>query len=333
MEEIQKGLYRVELPLPGNPLKNINSYFLLSEQGNLIIDTGMNRPECCEVLEAAIRDLNVDLTKTDVLITHMHADHSGQAFRLTAAGARRILCSQEDGESIVHMSGPEAAQRWERLRQAACRIGFPPDEAVLAVNRHPGNVFGPTGQFKFEPLAPGTILEVGPFRLRIYITPGHSDGHICLYDENAKILFSGDHILGDITPNITAWNENKNSLGQYLCNLEVLEALDAALVLPGHRNIFRDHRQRIEELRCHHTRRLQETLNLLSDEPLTAYQVAAGMKWDLTFKNWNEFPAAQKWFATGEAAAHLIYLLHDGRAECSIAADGIVRWTRPADAY
>lgn len=330
MEEIQKGLYRVELPLPGSPLKNINSYFLLSEQGNLIIDTGMNRPECWQVLEAAVRDLQVDLKQTDVLITHMHADHSGQAFRLAAAGARRILCSQADGERIAKMSGPDATERWEELRQAACRFGFPPDEAVLAVSRHPGNVFGPAGQFKFDPLTPGTVLEAGGCKLKVYITPGHSDGHICLYAEQQKILFSGDHILGDITPNITAWNENKNALGQYLCNLEILEALDADLVLPGHRNTFRGHCERIEELRRHHGKRLEETLQLLSGQPQTAYQVAGGMKWDLTFKSWDEFPASQKWFATGEAAAHLIYLLHDGRVKCGIGEDKIVRWTSNA---
>ena len=35
------------------------------------------------------------------------------------------------------------------------------------------------------------------------MTPGHMLGHICLYDEEKQILFSGDHILGDITPVIS----------------------------------------------------------------------------------------------------------------------------------
>jgi glyoxylase-like metal-dependent hydrolase (beta-lactamase superfamily II) len=56
VEEIRAGLFRIVVPLPGNPLKEINSYILTSNDRNLVIDTGMNRPECQEVLEAGLAD-------------------------------------------------------------------------------------------------------------------------------------------------------------------------------------------------------------------------------------------------------------------------------------
>jgi hypothetical protein len=36
------------------------------------------------------------------------------------------------------------------------------------------------------------------------------------------------------------------------------------------------------------------------------------MTWDLDCDSWEEFPRAQKWFATGEAIAHLRYLQRKG---------------------
>ena len=41
---------------------------------------------------------------------------------------------------------------------------------------------------------------------------------------------------------------------------------------------------------------------------MNTYQVASHMHWDLTYDSWEKFPSFQKWFATGEAIAHLEYL-------------------------
>jgi hypothetical protein len=37
------------------------------------------------------------------------------------------------------------------------------------------------------------------------------------------------------------------------------------------------------------------------------------MTWDIDCESWQDFPVAQKWFATGEAIAHLRYLESEGR--------------------
>ena len=66
---------------------------------------------------------------------------------------------------------------------------------------------------------------------------------MCFYEEENKILISGDHILFDITPNITRWPELDNSLKVYLASLEKVKDLDVNLVLPGHRNMMSDHRK------------------------------------------------------------------------------------------
>ena len=71
-------------------------------------------------------------------------------------------------------------------------------------------------------------------------TPGHIQGHICLYDEAKRILISGDHILYDIAPHIESWSYLVNSLEDYLASLEKVYDLPVEVVLPGHRSHFRD---------------------------------------------------------------------------------------------
>jgi glyoxylase-like metal-dependent hydrolase (beta-lactamase superfamily II) len=144
-------------------------------------------------------------------------------------------------------------------------------------------------------------------------TPGHTQGHICLYEEDKKILFSGDHILFDITPHIESWAYDTNSLADYMASLDKVYHLPVNLVLPGHRNFLGDLKSRIDELKIHHRERADEVLKVMGRETLNAYEIAARMTWDIDCETWEDFPIAQKWFATGEAIAHLRYLEGEGR--------------------
>ncbi len=76
-EEIARGLYRLQIPLPENPLKSLNSYVIKGPGRNLIIDTGLNRQECMDAMQAGLKEIGIDLRETDFFITHLHADHFG----------------------------------------------------------------------------------------------------------------------------------------------------------------------------------------------------------------------------------------------------------------
>ena len=47
-ERISEGLYRIPVPLPGNPLRELNSYFIPGGDRDILIDTGFCREECRE---------------------------------------------------------------------------------------------------------------------------------------------------------------------------------------------------------------------------------------------------------------------------------------------
>ncbi|MFZ5642871.1 MAG: MBL fold metallo-hydrolase [Bacillota bacterium] len=308
-EKILPNLYRIEIPLPKNPLKAINSYLIKASDRNLVIDTGMNREECSSVMLSALKELDVDLHNTDFFITHMHADHSGLVAALATVDSK-VYCSRPDADVILYTDS------WEDVLKGACAHGFPEIELRTALEKHPGYKYASRGHIEFSIVKDGDSIAIGDYIFRCVGTPGHTKGHMCLYDRDKKILVSGDHVLGDITPNISMFmTEEGNPLQEYLESLDKVYRLDVELVLPGHRNIFKDHRERISELKKHHRDRADEMLSILDKGSADAYTIASKMKWDIDCPTWDQFPTPQKWFATGEAIAHLKYLEDEGKVK------------------
>lgn len=304
LKPLLPNLFRIEVPLPGNPLKSINSYVVTSHNRNLVIDTGMNRSACRQALDAGFKDRQLDLTRTDFLITHYHADHIGLVADLATPSSRVFF-----NESEAHWIDTVTTEGFlASLLERARMWGFPENDLEDSLRQHPGIRYSSRHFPPFTILRDGETINVGEYTFTVMQTPGHSPGHLCLYEPRKRVFISGDHVLGDITPNISAPLDDTDALGAYLASLDRVRDLDVALVLPGHRTPFTDLRARIDELKHHHLVREQEVLDILENGPLTAYDVAAQMTWEIVAESWDHFPLMQKWFAVGEAAAHLIHL-------------------------
>jgi glyoxylase-like metal-dependent hydrolase (beta-lactamase superfamily II) len=307
VEKIRDNLFRAEIPLPRNPLKATNSYIIKSEKRNLVIDTGMNRDECKNALTDAFRQLDIDLQQTDFFVTHLHADHIGLVDELSA------------DDAVIYFNEPDAAilnrnDLWQLVQSLAGKHGFPEDLVNAAIDSHPGQRYSPKNPVGFTMVRDGDLIFYADYELQCIATPGHTGGHTCLYEPHQKLFFSGDHILGDITPNISTWLEAGNPLKEYFDSLDRVYKMEINLVLPGHRNLIKDCRVRINQLKEHHRQRLVEVLKILEETgPGSAFEVASHMTWDLVAASWDAFPLMQKWFATGEALAHLHFLETEGK--------------------
>ena len=165
---------------------------------------------------------------------------------------------------------------------------------------------------------------MGGYLFECIETPGHTPGHICLYESSKKVFICGDHILFDITPNITLSSEERNPLKEYLISLDKVYSLEVELVLPGHRSILSSQKERIQELKQHHQTRLEEVVSILAEGKQNAFQIASQMTWDISYKSWDLFPPAQKLFAFGEALAHLKYLEEEGEVGWEAEQQGIM---------
>ena len=321
IEEILPDLFRIEIPLPGNPLKFINSYVLKGNSRFLVIDTGFNNSACRQILEPALNELDVDMEHTDFFVTHFHVDHIGLVS--TLASENSIVYLGEVEASIVkRFFSPE---RWAAVKAAFVSNGFREEEFEMVIGNSPAFKYGlgPKLARPYTVIKDNDQLTVGDFSFTCIETPGHSPGHICLYEPRKKLLFSGDHILFDITPNIAFMPEKENPLKHYLASLEKVYNLDIALVLPGHRAGSNDLKVRINELRRHHANRLDEIVAALAEGEKTAYETTPFLHWDVAAESWDKFPIMQKYFAVSETLAHLQYLVGENTVSQRFIGDNI----------
>ena len=299
IEELLPGIFRLEIPLPRSPLKATNSYVVTTGERPLVIDTAFNRPECRESFVALLGELSLTPDSVDYFMTHLHADHCGLAPSLAGDGS--IIYFNEPDLPLVRPSD----SYWAWMGQMYESHGMPLSDSQIAMERHPGRIYGPQMDFPYTVVHDGDRLKRGRYTLRCVQTPGHTPGHMCLFVEEANVLFCGDHILGDITPNITMWWEMKDPLGEYLKSLDATALLNPVRAFPGHRSMIEDCATRIAELKQHHATRLEEVMAALKDGEKDAATVTPLISWDLRYEHWDDVHPIQKLFATGEALAHL----------------------------
>ena len=315
--QIIPNLYRIPVPLVG-PLKELNAYLIAGGERYLLVDTGFNLPKSKAALLGALNELSVPMDRVDILVTHLHADHSGLAAEIAVPGTR-FFSSKIDGEDMNSYAG--IPNYWETQLEKLWEQGMDRSMIEGLATKHPGRAFGPQ-PLDFIFLKEGDRLHYGDFELLVLEMPGHTRGLLCLYDAEHRIFFSSDHILGDITPNIT-YQYDGDTLGHYLDSLDKADSLAMDLALPGHRSLISDPHGRIQELRVHHAVRLNEIRNIIGSRSMTPLEVASEMTWSMRGISWLQFPLPQKYFACGEAFAHLMHLYTLGELESEMR-DGIL---------
>jgi glyoxylase-like metal-dependent hydrolase (beta-lactamase superfamily II) len=298
-------VYQLKLPVPF-PLKFVASYLLPSTDGWTVIDCGFDYPPAREVWEAGAAELGLDLDAdlARIVVTHLHPDHIGLALWL----------QERSGAPVSMLSGEiENARRvWDQTRgteafvEYLLRNGMGAEQAEATAGTTRLGVRLPE---RFVTLRAGDVISLGESEARVIHTPGHSDYHYVLLDQKRRLLFAGDHLLLQITPNIGLWTYTApRPLERYLASLEDLRGLDVDLVLPGHGPLFHDLEGRIDELLWHHEERLSVMHAAFDGRSATPFEIARRV-----------FPEDlsdhQLRFALAETLAHLECLVGEGRAE------------------
>ena len=304
------SLFRIEVPLPGNPLKQLNAYLIKGDDRHLLVDNGFNMAECEHALRSALQELDAPLEKLDFFLTHLHSDHNGLTSVLRTPEAR-IYCSAEDGNHINRFIEDDAA--WTNMMRGLEKHGFSGSALEELLQSHPGKIYASPEPLPFTPVNDGQVIAYGGYTFTVIAVPGHTPGHVALFEPNQNFLVCGDHVLGSITPNITAWSGVEDSLGDYLRSLDKILRLPVQQSYPGHRAFIPDTHVRVRQLQNHHERRLGEVLGIVARlGRAPAFAVAARMHWALR-GTWESYKVQQQCFAVGEAVAHLDHLAVLGR--------------------
>lgn len=319
--EVLPGVHQLKIPIPINPLGFVNAYLLKTRDGCILIDPGWNAADSFEAIERGLAEAGVGFGDLRyVVVTHIHPDHYGLVGHLAQLTDAKLVVHEIErtlleSRYVDYDDLLEEMDEWLRIN------GVPPSERATLQKASLGMLGLVAVEMPDQTVHGGERLVVGDFNLEIIWTPGHSAGHICLYDSARKALFSGDHLLEKITPNVSMTTQSRgNPLVDYLNSLSQIAELQVDLVLPGHGEPFRRFSERIEEMKQHHERRLNELLSICSDKPKTAYEIAKAATW---FNQWDDMRSFTKRAAVTETLSHLELLV----ARCALTKttrDGIV---------
>ncbi|MFD7660017.1 MBL fold metallo-hydrolase [Actinosynnema sp. NPDC059797] len=308
--EVAPGVHRIPLPLPNDGLHTVNCYAIEDGDGLVLVDPGWALDDGFTALERALGDLGHGFEDVRrFLVTHVHRDHYTMAVALrrrfgtkVALGLgeqpslARITARAANGqvESLREWGAPHLAERWRTVLAA---LG---EEAVRDYEEPD------------EWLGEGD-LELDKRVLSVLPTPGHTRGHVVFVDAEARLLFSGDHVLPHITPSI-GFEPARPALplGDYLDSLRLVRTCPDLRLLPAHGPVTDSSHARVDELLAHHEDRLAATLDAVRAGTGTAFETAGRLGWTRRGRSFAELDPFNQVLAVGETAAHLDVLVRRG---------------------
>lgn len=193
----QVNLYKVGVSYLGKPIKPV--YFF--EIDGLLIDTGPS------LAKYAIASTVQQLDVSQILLTHTHEDHSGNAAML-----KELLGVPVYGHIL---SMEIMAQGFDIL---------PYQKAM----------FGPAGRLTIRPT--DRKIETDSYSFEVIHTPGHAPEHIALYERNKGWLFSGDLFVAE---KIKYFRKHE-SMSDQIKSLKKLVRLDFDLLFCNHNPQLKD---------------------------------------------------------------------------------------------
>ena len=195
-----------------NHWEQMHSYLLLGDQFAVLIDTGLGLGKISDEV-AKLTDLPIK-----VVTTHAHWDHIGGHSEFSD------ICVHEDDAKWIEdgLPIPLEAIKSNVIKDVK---NFPEEFDIDKYEVYKGR--------PSEILRDRQIIDMGGRTLEVLHTPGHSPGHICLYDMQNKYLFSGDLLyLGTLYAFYPSTDPVK-----YKKSIEKVLGYDIKKVLPAHNSL------------------------------------------------------------------------------------------------
>jgi glyoxylase-like metal-dependent hydrolase (beta-lactamase superfamily II) len=315
---VAPGVLAIPIEIIGSDLRHVFVYALECDTGVLLIDAGWSGDPALRRLDEGLHRMGRSVADVSgVLVTHNHSDHYGLAAQLKTESGAWIGMHPADTAQLPLRYGPHAEFRAE-LSAWLIQCGVPTPELDELAN---ATMYGGGIEIVMpdRDLLDGDEVRLGSRRIQVIHTPGHSPGHLVFALSDEGVLFSGDHVLPKITPNVSAGPLGaRDPLSAYLDSLATLRGLGDVAVMPAHVAQFSGLSTRLDELTEHHVRRLDETARCVAAAGgaggATVWDVAQALRWSRPL---DRFPAFLQRAALGESDAHLQRLAVLGRASAT----------------
>ena len=325
--QVAEGIHRIPLPLPMDGLKAINVYVITTDEGLILIDGGWSIPLARDLLDRCLKDIGAgfgDIRR--FLVTHVHRDHYtlarvlGRELGVDVAlgrGEERAIDALNDLDAITE--NPFA----QLLRTAGAH-----DIAEIWNSGHQQHHESPDPAWWEYPdswLDRDHRIELGTRSLDALETPGHTPGHFVFAEQDAGLMFTGDHVLPTITPSIGfTFPAEPQPLGDFMASLTKVRNQPDMRVLPAHGPVAPSTHQRVDELLAFHDNRLALCLAGLSTGPRSSAEIARTLGWTRHETPYEKLDEFARGMAAMETKAHLDLLVARGQATRTTDADDVV---------
>ena len=318
-ERVLPGIWRLRLPLPWPGVPHCNAWAIAAGDGIVLVDTGMHEPGSFAHLERALAQCNLRVEHVRLLVcTHAHSDHYGQAATIVEQTGCQLWMHPNHEHMTLAAQDPDAAL--DRRLEVARQSGVPEEPLKAYAASARGRSYGIAGLIEPDvALLQDVSFETDLGTWTVHETPGHAPSHVCLFQPERRLLISGDHLLGRVSPYFDV-GYSPDPAGEFLHSLDLVDALDARLCMSGHGRTFTDISRHIDANRRLVGERLDKAAAAVSEQPLTAFD-AVGRVFGEAIT-----PMNANWWLS-ETLAYLTHLAAVGRVQRISGDDGTPdRW-------
>lgn len=306
--EVVANVYQIKVPFPKGMPGKTNAYIVKGDDGDILVDTGWDSPEG---LSAFIKGVEWDRLKLkdirQIVVTHIHPDHYGLATKLKELCGARVAMHRTEAK-LIDSRYVDFEELTTKVKAELASYGVPQAEVAEFVEASAWM----RGFVPPEPpevvLEEGDAISNGSFRFEVMETPGHSPGHISLYEPMKGLFFCGDFVLYDVIPYVGLHPQSgDNPLGDYLDSLKNVKDLSVSFIFPGHGAVFNSLKFRVEEIIQHREQKNRDIIKALGGDLKTVYQVAEEVPWkpEVGGVPFHDLGTWERRLAVRETAAHI----------------------------
>ena len=322
---VAPGVLWIRMPLPF-ALDHINLWLLEESDGWTVVDCGYGDAATRALWETHFTRTLGELPVRRIIATHYHPDHLGNARWLMERFGCPVVMTQAEFLTAHAVLDQRTAHSHTDICALFAAHGMAAEFVAALAAR--GNAYRrgvPDAPLSFHGILDGDDVVAGGSPWRVICGHGHSPDHASLHSAARGLLVSGDMLLPRISTNVSTSPSDPDGdpLARFLDSIALTAMLPPeTLVLPSHGLPFRGIALRVAQLQTHHADRLAELQDVVDS---AAAPVSAADLVPILFRR--ELDLQQRFFAMGEAIAHLNHLWHSARIRRSVAADGAIRFT------